>query len=290
MNPSPNPALTHPKTATPTGSAFPPPMETHMTNSSAAPQRTAVLTGATSERGIGMTTARRFARDGWAVAILDLDADRSAEVAASIGAEFGVPAFGARVDVADEDSVSHAHRAVSAEVASSALPPVGALVNIAGITSPVPFLETTLDLWNKVMAVNATGTYLVTRAFLPDLLAQRWGRIVNMSSVAAQQGGGVFGKVPYSAAKAAILGFTKALARELGDSGVTINAVAPGAVDTNIRVGTTPELEAAITAVVPLGRVASTEEVASAITYLASEDAGYLTGITLDINGGSHLH
>lgn len=261
-----------------------------MTHSPATHQRTAVVTGAASERGIGITTARRFAREGWAVVILDLDGDRSRQVAASIAAEFGVPGYGTSVDVADEQSVAGAHEAVVAEVARSALPAVGAVVNIAGITSPVPFLETSLELWNRIMAVNATGTYLVTRAFLPELLEQRWGRIVNMSSVAAQRGGGVFGRVPYSAAKAAVLGFTKALARELGDSGVTVNAVAPGAVDTSIRVGATPESEAAIIADVPLGRVASTEEVAAAITFLASEDAGYLTGITLDVNGGSHLH
>ena len=111
-----------------------------------------------------------------------------------------------------------AHDAVAAEVAAGTLPPVGALANIAGITSPVPFLETTLELWNKVMAVNATGTYLVTKAFLPDMIDNGWGRIVNMSSVSAQRGGGVFGKVPYSSAKAAILGFTKALAREIADT------------------------------------------------------------------------
>ena len=133
-------------------------------------------------------------------------------------------------------------------MASGALPPVGALANIAGITSPVPFLDTTLELWNTVMAVNATGTYLVTKAFLPAMLENRWGRIVNMSSVSAQRGGGVFGKVPYSSAKAAILGFTKALAREIADSGVTVNAVTPGAVDTNIRVGSTDEQEAKLAA------------------------------------------
>ena len=130
--------------------------------------------------------------------------------------------------MADEASVAAAQKAIAAQVADGALPPVGALANIAGITSPVPFLETTLDLWNKVMAVNATGTYLVTKAFLPDMIEQGFGRIVNMSSVSAQRGGGVFGKVPYSSAKAAILGFTKALARELGSSGVTVNAVTPG--------------------------------------------------------------
>ncbi len=173
-------------------------------------QRTAVLTGATSDRGIGLTTARRYANQGWGgIVILDLDGEKSAKVAAEIANEFNVPAFGYEIDVANEASVTAAQAAVAAEVAAGNLPPVGALANIAGITSPVPFLETTLELWHKVMDVNATGTYLVTKAFLPDMIANGWGRIVNMSSVSAQRGGGVFGKVPYSAAKAAILGFTK---------------------------------------------------------------------------------
>ncbi|MCY1157045.1 MAG: family oxidoreductase [Citricoccus sp.] len=253
-------------------------------------QRTAVITGATSEKGIGLTTARRFAREGWAVVILDLDGPKADQVARTIAEDCGVPAVGHAVDVADEASVSAARDAVGAQAAAGVLPPVGAVVNIAGITSPVPFLETTVELWHQVMDVNATGTYLVTKAFLPEMIESGWGRVVNMSSVSAQRGGGVFGKVPYSAAKAAILGFTKALARELGPTGVTVNAVTPGAVDTNIRVGSTPEQEAAIAADVPVGRTATTEEVAAAITFLASEDAAYLTGVTLDINGGSHMH
>ncbi|MHA7279663.1 SDR family NAD(P)-dependent oxidoreductase [Arthrobacter sp. MDT2-2] len=253
-------------------------------------QRTAVITGATSPRGIGVTTARRYARDGWAVVVLDLDGETSAKVATDIGNEFAVPSFGYQIDVTSEASVSAAQSAVAAEVAAGNLPPVGALANIAGITSPVPFLETTLELWNKVMAVNATGTYLVTKAFLPAMLENGWGRIVNMSSVSAQRGGGVFGKVPYSAAKAAILGLTKALARELADSGVTVNAVTPGAVDTNIRVGSTPEQEAALARDIPLGRTATTEEIAAVIMFLSSDDSSYLTGTTIDINGGSHLH
>jgi len=252
--------------------------------------RTAVLTGAAAERGIGQATARAYANAGWAIAILDLDGDLAARVAADIAAEYGVPAYGGPVNVADESSVGAAQQAIAAQVADGALPPVGALANIAGITSPVPFLETTLDLWNKVMAVNATGTYLVTKAFLPDMIEQGFGRIVNMSSVSAQRGGGVFGKVPYSSAKAAILGFTKALARELGSSGVTVNAVTPGAVDTNIRVGTTDEIEAAIVGAIPLGRTATPEEVAAVFVFLSSDEASYLQGTTIDINGGSHMH
>ncbi|OOP61424.1 short-chain dehydrogenase [Arthrobacter sp. SRS-W-1-2016] len=253
-------------------------------------QRTAVLTGATSDRGIGITTARRYASNGWAVVILDLDGEKSAKVAAEIGNQFNVPAFGYEIDVANEASVNAAYNAVAAEISAGNLPAVGALANIAGITSPVPFLETTLELWHKIMDVNATGTYLVTKAFLPDMIASGWGRIVNMSSVSAQRGGGVFGKVPYSAAKAAILGFTKALAREIGSTGVTVNAITPGAVDTNIRVGSTDEQEAAINAGIPLGRNATTEEIAAVITFLSSEESAYLTGTTIDINGGSHIH
>ncbi len=251
---------------------------------------TAVITGAASERGIGAATARRYASEGWAVVILDLDGERSAKVAADIGNQYAVPAFGYTADVTSEESVLEAQRAVAAEVAAGNLPPVGALANIAGITSPVPFLETTLDIWNTVMAVNATGTYLVTKAFLPDMIERGWGRVVNMSSVSAQRGGGVFGKVPYSSAKAAILGFTKALAREIADTGVTVNAVTPGAVDTDIRVGSTDEQEAKLAKDIPVGRTATTDEVAAVITFLSSRDASYLTGTTVDINGGSHIH
>lgn len=253
-------------------------------------EKTAVITGATSDKGIGMTVAARYAREEWAIVILDLDGEKSAKVAAEIGNQYAVPAFGYGIDVTSEESVTAAYDAVAAEVGAGNLPPIGALANIAGITSPVPFLETTLELWNKVFAVNSTGTYLVTRAFLPAMIEQGWGRIVNMSSVSAQRGGGVFGKVPYSSAKAAVLGFTKALAREVADKGVTVNAVTPGAVDTNIRVGSTDEQEAALAAAIPVGRTATTEEVAAVITFLSSEDAGYLTGTTVDINGGSHIH
>ncbi len=250
------------------------------------PQLTAVVTGAGSPRGIGRATARRLGRDGFAVAVFDLDGDAAARVAEEIAAESGVPTYAAQVDVTDAASVDAAVDAVEER-----LPTIGALANIAGITSPVPFFETTLEEWNRVLTVNATGTYIVTKRVARSMVDAGYGRIMTMSSVSAIRGGGVFGRVPYSAAKAAILGFTRALARELGSTGVTINAIAPGVVDTDIRAAdTSPEREAALAADVPLGRQGTVEDIAALASFLLSEESGYITGSTVDINGGSHIH
>lgn len=249
-------------------------------------QLTAIITGAGSERGIGRATARKLAEQGWAIGIIDLDGDAAVATATAIAADFGVPAIGVAADVTNEASVDAAVSAIEA-----ALPPLGALANIAGITSPTRFFDTTLDEWNRVMNINATGTYIVSKRVASRLVENGYGRIANMSSVSAVRGGGVFGGVPYSAAKAAILGLTRAMARELGPTGITVNAVTPGVVDTDIRAGaTSPELEAKLSADVPLGRQATPDEVAALFAFLLSPDAGYLTGATYDINGGSHIY
>jgi 2-hydroxycyclohexanecarboxyl-CoA dehydrogenase len=252
----------------------------------ADPARTVIVTGAASPRGIGLASADRMARDGWAVAILDRSGDQAATAAAALAQRYDVPALGLATDVADEELVDAAVSRVERD-----LPPVRALFNIAGVTAPTRFMQTTLEEWERLMRINVTGTYIVTKRAARVMLEAGTGRIVNMSSVSAIRGGGVFGGVPYSAAKAAILGFTRALAREFGPFGVTVNAVAPGVVSTDIREGlTTPEREASLGADVPLGRQGTAQEVAALFAFLASDDAAYITGATYDINGGSHIY
>lgn len=249
-------------------------------------QRTAVITGAGSPRGLGRATARRYAREGWAVVIADLDAEAAEATAAVIADESGTPVFAHQVDVTSADSVDALHAAVK----GSDLPPVGAVATIAGIADPTPFLDVTPELWEKVFAVNSTGTFLTVRAFVPDMIEHGYGRVVTMSSVSAQQGGGVFSKTPYSAAKAAVLGFTRSIARELAPYGITCNSISPGAADTDIRAGATdPEREAALSASIPLGRQATPEDIAALVVFLSSEDASYITGTTQNINGGSYI-
>lgn len=249
-------------------------------------QRTAVVTGAGSPRGLGRATARRYAREGWAVVVADLDAAAAEATAAVITEESGVPVLAHQVDVTSADSVETMRAAVHA----SSLPPVGAVATIAGIADPTPFVDVTPELWERVFAVNSTGTFLTVRAFVPDMIEHGYGRVVTMSSVSAQQGGGVFSKTPYSAAKAAVLGFTRSIARELAPHGITCNSVSPGAADTDIRAGATDvEREAALSASIPLGRQATPEDIAALFVFLSSEDAAYITGTTQNINGGSYI-
>lgn len=249
-------------------------------------QRTAVVTGAGSPRGLGRAAARRYAREGWAVVVADLDTQAAQDTAAVIAEESAVPVLAHQVDVTSTESVD----ALRAAVQASELPPVGAVATVAGIADPTPFLEVTPELWERVFAVNSTGTFLTVRAFVPDMIEHGYGRVVTMSSVSAQQGGGVFSKTPYSAAKAAVLGFTRSIARELAPYGITCNSVSPGAADTDIRSGTTDaEREAALSASIPLGRQATPEDIAALFVFLSSEDASYITGTTQNINGGSYI-
>jgi 2-hydroxycyclohexanecarboxyl-CoA dehydrogenase len=249
-------------------------------------QRTAVVTGAASARGIGVATARRFAAEGWAVAVLDRDLDGASRAAKQITEDYAVPTLAVSCDVASPESVEDAARAVSSE---PSLPAVGALANIAGIPAPATLEALTIEDWNRVLAVNLTGTFLTCKAFAPAMIEGGYGRIVNMSSVTALTGGGIFSKSAYAAAKAGVIGLTRGLARELAAHAITVNAVAPGVVDTDIRTGTTNEVEQALSDSVPLKRQASADEIAALFVWLASADAGYITGTTQSINGGVYF-
>jgi NAD(P)-dependent dehydrogenase (short-subunit alcohol dehydrogenase family) len=244
--------------------------------------RTAVVTGAGSSRGIGRATADRLARDGWSVAVLDVDGAGAERVAAGIAAARAVPTLGVAVDIADEASVDAAIARVE-----EALPPVVGLANVAGVASPVDFLDVTPAEWDRVFGVNIRGTFLVTRRVVPAMIAQGVGRIVSVSSAAAQRGGGTYSKVPYSAAKAAVIGFSRALARELAPHSITVNSVAPGPIDTDIMGGAlTDERKARVSADTLLRRVGTPDEVAALMAFLFSADAAYITAATYDINGG----
>ncbi len=246
---------------------------------------TAIVTGAASQRGIGRATAHTLAAAGWNIAVLDLDEASAKEAADEIAERAGVQALGIRCDVTDEASVESALATLDRSA-----PPVGALINNAGITSPTPFVEVTGDEWDRIFAVNVRGAFNITRRVTPGMVERGFGRIVFLSSVSAVRGGGVFGGVAYSAAKAAQLGFARALAREVGPRGLTVNSVAPGLIDTDITGGALEgERKTQLVAGIPVGRNGNVSDVADLITYLCREESGYITGVTYDVNGGSHI-
>jgi NAD(P)-dependent dehydrogenase (short-subunit alcohol dehydrogenase family) len=247
--------------------------------------RTAVVTGAASPRGIGRATADRLAREGWSIAILDLDERASAATAKEIADKHGVLAVGLGADISDEQAVDTALSRIEAE-----LPPIVGLANIAGVSSPTEFLQVTAAEWDRVFRINMRGTFLVTRRVVEGMVARGFGRVVSVSSISAQRGGGSYSKVPYSASKAALLGFSRALAREVGIHGITVNCIAPGPIDTDIMGGPlTADRKRDMGAETLVGRVGQVTEVAALINFLMGEDAGFITAATYDINGGLQI-
>lgn len=248
--------------------------------------RTAVVTGAGSQQGIGFQTALRYAQEGWAVVLLDVNEEGVRAAGEALNEQYpDTQVLTLAANIADENSV----REVAETVKNSDLPAVGALANVAGVASPVGFLNTTLDEWNRVVAVNLTGTFLMSQAFVPQMIEGGYGRVVNMSSVTAQHGGGIFSKTSYAAAKAGVLGLTRGMARELAEYGITVNAITPGVVNTAIRVGSDAATEDALSESVPLKRQAEPWEVAALVVFLSSEDSAYITGTTQNINGGNYI-
>jgi len=188
--------------------------------------------------------------------------------------------------VASEAEVRSAIDTLEAE-----LPQIVALTNVAGVSSPVPYLELEPAEWDRVLNINLNGVHYATRRVAESMVKKRIGRIVNISSVSAQRGGGTFSKTPYSVAKAGVIGLTRATARELGEYDITVNAISPGPIDTDIMGGTlSEERKDELTKDLVVNRVGSTRDIAAAIAFLVSEDSGYISGQTLNVDGGLYMH
>lgn len=241
-----------------------------------------VVTGAASERGLGLAMARLFASHGARVAILDLDAEASKRAAASIGPDH----FGAACNVTDKAACDAAVAAVLARFGR-----VDVLVNNAGVTQPIRTLDITPANYEAVTDVSLRGTLYMSQAALPAMVKQGAGSIVCISSVSAQRGGGIFGGPHYSAAKGGVLSLARAMAREFGPSGVRVNNVTPGLIQTDITAGKlTDEMKVDILKGIPLNRLGDADDVAKACLFLASDLSSYVTGATLDVNGGMLIH
>ncbi|GAA1854902.1 3-oxoacyl-ACP reductase FabG [Myceligenerans crystallogenes] len=244
--------------------------------------RTAIVTGAA--RGIGAATAARLAREGHAVAVLDLLEDQATATAERIVAGGG-RAIAVGVDVSDEAAVTAAVERVAAELGAPTI-----LVNNAGILRDNLLFKMSLEDWDAVLGVHLRGAFLMTRAVQAHMVEARFGRIVNLSSTSAL---GNRGQANYAAAKAGMQGFTKTLAIELGKFGITANAIAPGFIQTDMtrataeRVGVPfDEYVTAATAQIPVARPGVPEDIAAAAAYFASEDAGFVSGQVLYVAGG----
>lgn len=245
--------------------------------------RTAIVTGAGSQAGIGFATARLFAAHGARVALLDLDAGRTEDTARVLGET----AVALVCDVTDAAACREAVAALLERWER-----VDVLVNNAGISRKVPFMDVTDALYEEMMAINVKGAFHMCQAVLPAMKAAGRGSIVSIASVAGQRGGGVFGGTHYATSKAALVGLTKGVAREYAPHNVRANAVNPGFIaGTEIMGGEVPpSVRDFVKAGTPMGRAGTPDEVAGPCLFLASDLSSYVTGASVDVNGGSLIH
>lgn len=243
----------------------------------------AIVTGCGSPRGIGRDIALALAKQGATIVVADINEQGIQETVDFIKDNEG-KAVGCVLDVTSEDSVDALVNFTIQQFGR-----VDILINNAGISQKVTVEDMTLEDIERIFKVNMFGLFLCSKAVLPKMKEQKYGRIINLSSVSAKRGGGVFGGAHYSASKAAVLGFSKNLAREIATEGITVNCVAPGLVDTDIWRSLPKEDADKVIDGIPMGRPGETAEIASTIAFLASKEASYITGEDIDINGGSHM-
>jgi 3-oxoacyl-[acyl-carrier protein] reductase len=241
--------------------------------------RSALVTGAS--QGIGRAIALELARNGATVALCARSESNLAAVADEIRSSGGA-AETFPLDLASEDSIHSAAKAVLARLGK-----VDILVNNAGITRDTLMLRMKRKDWDDVLHTNLTGTFLLTQAIAAAMLRARYGRIINITSVVGQTGQA--GQINYAASKAGLIGLTRSLARELGSRSITVNAVAPGYIETPMTAVLNEAQRAAMLSTVPLGRAGTDQDVAAAVAFLASDDAGYITGHVLNVNGGMYM-
>ena len=243
-------------------------------------KKVCLVTGAS--RGIGRATALALARQGFAVAVnYQTSRDQAEEVCSAIRASGG-QSMAVQANVIYEDEVIHMVEAIRDK-----LGPPSILINNAGITRDKSFIKMTRLMWDEVLGVNLTGPFTVTQVLLPGMIEQGWGRIINLASIVGLVGN--FGQANYAVTKGGIISFTMTLARELARKGITVNAVAPGYIETDMMKDVPPAVIDQVKAMTPMGRLGTPEEVADTIAFLASPCASYITGQVISVNGGMHM-
>ena len=238
--------------------------------------RVALVTGAS--QGIGRACALKLAESGAAVAVAARNQDKLNELVLQINASGG-KASAFPVDVADEEQIKTAFKAVLSQFGK-----IEILVNNAGITRDQLVMRMKRADWDTVINTNLTSAYLCVQQVIGSMLKQRWGRIINVTSIFGQMG--QVGQANYAASKAGLIGLTMAIAREVASRNITCNAVAPGFIETAMTAGFSDEFKQNAVKLIPVGRVGTAEDVASAVVFLASEEASYITGHVLNVNGG----
>lgn len=238
--------------------------------------RIAVVTGGT--RGIGRAVCEALRADGMTVVA---NYGGNDEKARAFTAETGIPAY--RFDVGDHEATLAGCKLIEEEVG-----PIDVVVNNAGITRDGVLAKMSFDDWNDVMRINLGGCFNMAKACFPGMRERKWGRIVNIGSINGQAG--QYGQVNYAAAKSGIHGFTKALAQEGARSGITVNAIAPGYIDTDMVAAVPENVLEKIIAKIPVGRLGNASEIARGVSFLASDEGAFVTGSTLSINGGQHMY